>query len=181
MNSNTSTNTIVRQLKIDLITDTPNRIIEWFNGIWNTLCIIETNVYHKDGEEFVYYVVNDLGKQWFFYQDDKNDRFWCNYNHYWAFLENKLSINYSGIQEITKLLVDNALNNSVATPQNTSKYIPNTVDDTLNKSVAIPQDAKGYQWCKVDNAFKNIVVTPSIDVLKDGYEVDKALNSNNHG
>lgn len=158
MNSNTSTNSIVRQLKIDLITDTPNRIIEWFNDLWNTLCIIETNVYHKDGGEFVYYVVNDLGKQWIFFQDDKNEQFWCNYNQYWLILETNFNLEFIDIQSITKLLVENALNNNVATTVFKIEFICKTVENALNNSVATPSTKKTSYAFSVENALNNTII-----------------------
>ena len=37
-----NTSTITRQIQIDLITCTPNPIVEWFNSIWYSLSIIDT-------------------------------------------------------------------------------------------------------------------------------------------
>ena len=108
-------NSIIRQLKIDLITDTSNAIINWFNDLWSKLYIIETDVHHNDGGEFLYYMNNDE-KYWIFLRDDKKEKFWCNYSNYWSLLESKFNLNYGDIQELTKFLVENALNNTVATP-----------------------------------------------------------------
>jgi hypothetical protein len=114
--------TLVRSLKIDLLLDHPNTIIEWFNSIWDNLHTIEANVYHKDGGELIYYIINDLGEpEWIFFQD--NERyFWCNYVRYWKVLKIKLSVHayfqitqiaicnlsISTISHITKALVSNA-------------------------------------------------------------------------
>ena len=40
---------ITRDLQIDLILNNTNPIIDTFNGIWNSLSVIETNVYHEEG------------------------------------------------------------------------------------------------------------------------------------
>ena len=80
-------NQIVRNLQIDLIMDNPNPIIDTFNGIWNSLSVIETNVYHEKGGEFIYFNSN---KEWVFFQDNKNGLFWCNYQRYWSFLKPNL-------------------------------------------------------------------------------------------
>ena len=107
---NMNNNSIVRQLNIDLITDEPNPLLNWFNSIWSQLNIIETDVYHNDGGELIYYKIFDNVEKMIFYQDNKNDIFWCSYDNYWSILENMLIRDYYIIHDITKLLVDNALN-----------------------------------------------------------------------
>lgn len=106
-------NQLIRDLQIDLILDNPNPIIDTFNGIWNDLSVIESNVYHERGGEFIYY---DSNKEWIFYQDDKNDNFWCHYDRYWSIFVFKVNINHTYIPLITKFLVEKALNNRIATP-----------------------------------------------------------------
>jgi hypothetical protein len=110
-----------RQVQIAIITDMPNPIVDWFNGIWNQLDIIETDVYHSNGGEIIYYRTIDGKKTMIFYQDDDSGKFWCNYIHYWIILTENYNLSYKEIQSITKILIDNALNNnsefSIAAPR----------------------------------------------------------------
>ena len=60
---------ITRQLQIDIITDTPNIIYEWFNEfLWNEICLLKINVFHERGGETIYYkLVNDEKIPIFYY------------------------------------------------------------------------------------------------------------------
>ena len=104
---------ILRQLKIDLITSDYNPILEWFNDLWSHLYVIEADVCHEDGGEFIYYRIINNVKVYIFYQDNSN-KFWCNYKHYWLNFVSKFNLEYSEIQSITKMLIENSLNNSIA-------------------------------------------------------------------
>ena len=151
---------IIRQLSIDLITDAHNPIIEWFNDLWSKLYVIETDVYHKEGGEFIYYMNNDE-KLWIFLQDDESNLFWCNYDTYWSILESKFKFNYDDIQYLTKFLVENALNNSVATPHKLAFPSAVRVENVLNNSVATPGWRFNADCRRVENALNNSVGTPS--------------------
>ena len=54
-------NQLIRDLQINLILDNPNPIIDTFNGIWNELSVIETNVYHEKGESLSTMIVTKNG------------------------------------------------------------------------------------------------------------------------
>ena len=105
-------NQFIRDIQIDLIMDNPNPIIESFNGIWKYLSVIEIDVYHNNGGEFIYYNSN---KEWVFFRDDKNEKFWCHYGRFWAFFESKTNLNYYEIRDLTKILIEDALNNNITT------------------------------------------------------------------
>ena len=104
---------ISRQLRIDLITDTPNSIIDWFNGLWFNMHVIKKNFYHIDGGEVIYYIERSGIKIVIFYRDDNNNRFWCNYEYYWLAMQNLYKINHVDCKKITKILVDNVLGNNI--------------------------------------------------------------------
>ena len=188
---------ITRQLNIDLITSDHNPIIEWFNDLWTHLYVIETNVYHNDGGEIIYFI-NDDEKDWIFFQDNKNDKFWCDYDTYWSILESKFNLIYTEIQDITKVLVENALNNSAPTPIGIVKTIFDEVENALNNSVPTPIDyykeivkevenslnsvptprSKDKIYArKVDNVLNNSVATPSYFSSIRTIKVDNALNN----
>ena len=111
-------NILVRQLTIDLITDTPNEISTWFNGIWSNMNILKTNVFNTNNSEIIYYKLIDGENQWCFYINEAENIFWCNYANCWLELESKFNLKYGDIQIITKVLVENVLNDSVTIPYN---------------------------------------------------------------
>ena len=129
----TEVSPVIRQITIDMITDTPNPILVWFNDLWAKLNIIETDVYQTDGGELIYYIIEDDKKIPIFYQDIKNVRFWCDYNHYWQILNNKFDIDYNDTTYITKLLVENALKYSITTPVDDVFYENGRVMNALNQ------------------------------------------------
>lgn len=104
---------IARDIQIDLIMDNPNSITETFNDICKDLSVIEVNVYHNNGGEFIYY---NKDKKWIFFRDDKNDRFWCHYDRYWKIFLSKFNINYTDVRLLTIILVEKTLNNTIKTP-----------------------------------------------------------------
>ena len=126
-------NKIIRQLQIDLINDTYNPIIEWFNELWSKLSVIETNVYHNSGGENIYYMVIDGKKQWIFFQDINSGEFWCDYNIYWRILEDRFNFEYDDVRAITNLLIENALNKSNNGVSNADIELPISLV-TLEKS-----------------------------------------------
>ena len=111
----------LRDIKLDLLMGNQNPIVDLFNKITNGLKIINTNVYNKDGLEFIYH----KDGEWIFYQDFDNEEFWCNYERYWSLFETNLGLEYGDIQEVTKYcfaisqseyLVEEALKREVSTP-----------------------------------------------------------------
>lgn len=104
---------ITRDIHIDLILEKFNPIIDKFNELWKGMVIIEENIYHKSGGEFMYY---NSKKEWIFFRDDDKDPFWCNYDRYWKVFETEFKLNYGEIQSITKILVENALDNKLTKP-----------------------------------------------------------------
>ena len=151
-------NPLVRQMQIDLITDVHNPIVEWFNDIWSKLYVIEINVYN-DSSELIYYIDNNVidnkPKHWIFYQDKKDNSFWCNYDHYWSILKTKSNLTYTDIQYITKFLVENALNNSIATPG--FVLSSNKLNNALNNT-------------------NNVIPKPTFEITKNVIKVENALN-----
>ncbi len=122
----------LRDIKLDLIMGNQNPIIELFHEITSEIEIINCNVYNKDGLEFIYH----KDDQWIFYQDCKNEKFWCNFTTYWSFFESKLGLEHLEIQSITKYLVEEALKREVVSPSS-QKTIPFTkVEEALKREVS---------------------------------------------
>jgi hypothetical protein len=124
----------IRDIKIDLVMGNKNPIIERFMEITKDLKIINCNVYNEDGLEFIYH--NKDG-EWIFYQDVKNGEFWANYKRYWEILEREFHLEYDEIQAITKLLVEEALNREVTTPNAWDKFGKLIVEEALKQGFVI--------------------------------------------
>lgn len=107
----------VRQLTIDMITDQPNELLEWFNDLWSKLIIVEKDVYHMDGGEIIYYLNDDDCNKYVFFLDIRNDKFYCDSEHFWEKL-----INYLGYCEtddiisVIHLLLNTVLKIDIPTP-----------------------------------------------------------------
>ena len=101
---------LIRQIKIDMITNEPNPIIDWFNKFW-TIIKIE---YKKNADVYNSYdaivFVNDRNTQQFYYSYAiKNviDRLICeNYKI-------NVQLHYKVVCSVIKLLVENKINSQV--------------------------------------------------------------------
>ncbi len=157
MMTETSLSGVVRQVKIDLIIDRSNPIVDWFNSIWNGMAMVKCDVYQSGGQnqEVIYYKIDPHTgvKQWMFFHDIVFGSMWINYNHYWLILKEK-GFEYEEIRQITKLMLgnyvekcknyspildevdlENFLINVINTPNEKISYAPlnlDTVDKTLN-------------------------------------------------
>ena len=179
-------NPLIRQLKIDMITDAYNPIIEWFNSIWNDLYVTETSVYHNNGGELIYFILNNDVKKIIFYQDDSNENFWCHYDNYWSILESKHKLNYKDIQSINKFIVENGLNNSIGTSIHKIGKNYLTINNALNnneanneaKSIPIPSGSFGNNRINhcLNNNVDNNVIRPIVVDISTELKVEDALN-----
>ena len=163
----------IRDIKIDLVMGNKNPIIERFMEITKDLKIIKCDVYNEDGLEFIYH--NKDG-EWIFYQDAKNGEFWANYKRYWEILEREFRLEYEEIQELTKLLVEEALNREVTTPNAWDKFGKMIVEEALKRELATPQLTMWITGIQVEEALKREVSTPyTNDILLNLVPVEEAL------
>ena len=125
-------NSIIRQMKIDLITDTHNPIIEWFNNIWSNLDVIETDVCHRKGGEIIYYKTVNGTKKTIFFRDDKNRFFVASHELYWQHLDS-FNMDYQMNKKITKFLVESKLNEEISLPWSSISERLDTVNKQINK------------------------------------------------
>lgn len=95
----------LRDVKIDLITENSNPIINLFNEITEGLEILNTNVHNDIGVEFIYH----KNSKSMFYQDYHEYSFWCDYKTYWIKME-EIGLHYDDIVEITNLLFQKLMN-----------------------------------------------------------------------
>ena len=127
-----SNNSLVRQLKIDLITDTPNDIITWFNELWSNMHVIEVDVYEKgSGGAFIYYIVRNNENRFIFFVNYGFKTCWCANDNYWEIIERMFSLDYIDIQYITKILLENNIDRSIMIPTPIKSYTSELIDKTL--------------------------------------------------
>ena len=120
--------------------------------------------------EFIYF---NQEREWIFYQDAKNGKFWTNYYRYWSILEREFRLEYLEIQSITKLLVEEALMRDVATPMYLSNSWYKKVEEALKREVADPLSIAFSQ--KVGEVLRREVAEPTSGVFGDIAMVEEVL------
>ena len=146
----------LRDIKLDLLLGNRNTIIDLFNEITNGITIINCNVYNKEGLEFIYFKENE----WIFYQDAKNEKFWCNYSRYWSIFKSKLDMEYKDIQSITKLLVEEKLKRELSAPSNFTWRNDWKVEETLKREISTPSIIKYKTFVAVEETLKREISKP---------------------
>ena len=161
----------LRDIKLDLLMGKQNPIVNLFNQITKDIKIINTNVYNKDGLEFIYH----KDGQWIFYQDSKNEKFWVHYYKYWSLFESNFDLKYEEIQVITKYLVEEALKREVGTPSGRIGFFLALVEEALKREVGTPEDVSFSGNLRVEEALKREVGTPGATCRPNSYGVEEAL------
>jgi len=115
-----------RTLKIDLLLDNPNEISTYFNNICKNIIIENTNAYHSNGGEYIYYIRRNNGTiRILFYHDVFRGLFRCSYSLIWIRIKKNFDINRdSEVQQIIKILFENKYNTIIPTPLYIFKFIP---------------------------------------------------------
>ena len=162
----------IRDIKIDLLMGNHNPIVDLFNEITKDLQIINCEVYNDDGLEFIYF---NKDNEWIFYQDAKNDYFWCVYNRYWKIFESEFNFKYEEIQAITKYLVEEALKREVIIPNVDIYSKLNLVEDALKREVDTPMFVHSTNETWVEDALKREVAIPCAGLFANVYVVEEAL------
>lgn len=124
----------VRRLKIDMIIDNSNPIMEWFDEYWKDMLVLEVNT--DNGSIFYYkeFEANIFQYRTIFYINASNNKFfWLDHN-YWAEISNKFFwLDHALVQQITKILVENKTGMKLeAIPNFNTWCIPHDIDITLN-------------------------------------------------
>lgn len=100
---------LIRQLKIDLITDRDNPIITWFNRtIVRNFKTTQCNILHPDGREIIYHTEKDV----IMYHDTINNSYRINFQ-LWNNLRSSYDINYPNFHKITHLLLEHHLDHPI--------------------------------------------------------------------
>lgn len=124
-------NAFVRQMKIDMITDTPNPIADWFNSLWNQLIPLEISVYTHEDCEIIYYLEDLFAFEWIFYMNSKTTHINFNYIMYWDILNLKFGLSIDDIDPIVEFLyVENKMNITTGTIYNSGSNT-NLIDRKL--------------------------------------------------
>lgn len=166
----------VRDIKLDLLLGNKNPIVDLFNEITYGIKIINTDVYNEDGLEFIYY----KGDAWLFYQDVKNNKFWCNYDRYWSIFESKLDMYYQNIQEITKMLIEEKLKNDLPDSVGITPYLHrrshlDRIEDKLKIELSAPHIGGSHLQVEIEEALKREVGLPESNPIKHFNSVEDAL------
>ena len=171
----------LRDIKIDLLMGNQNPIIDLFNQITEGIQIICCDVYEKHGQEFIYFANAKTAEQyhkdgeWIFYQDCKNEKFWCNCTRYWSLFESNFGLDYVEIQSITKVLVEEALKREVGTPCWSMHFFCKKVVEALKREVGTPPRRITIPPRMVEEALKREVGTPLLGYSNFFYSVEDAL------
>ena len=152
----------IRDIKIDLLMGVQNPIVDLFNEITAGIRIINCDVYRKDGLEFIYFVPTkseDKEWEWVFYQDAKSSKLWCNYAKYWSIFESNFNLKYQEVQDLTKFLVEEALNREVGTTTTVRGVVVPEVEEALNREVGTTNPLSQLSKFKVEEALNREVGT----------------------
>lgn len=133
---------MIRQLKIDLITDNPNPIIEWFNDLWNSLEVVQVKVFHHYPGECVYY--NKSTIRAIFYLDTTDGRILYDYVHYSELFYNQGFdyVSNAELEQITEILLSSVFDH---------KWAVNASQTHLNRLVEINRALSWIQKQSSDN------------------------------
>jgi len=133
---NSRENITKRNIGIDLLLGRKNQYVQKFNKIWNSLQVLETNVYHKSfsGELIYYHVNSPTNREWVFYHDTRHDVLWYSPERYNIYFET--DFNNLEIRAITKTILESIfpLFTSVLlrADRRTSNLVTHTLDNRID-------------------------------------------------
>ena len=106
---------ILRDIKLSELTGTPmsdeaSRLVKFWDELWTDMRVsIDADKGEikcwKEGHDYYYFL-----------QEDKNDRLWCNYGKVWSFFLKDFDLKYTEIQELLQTMVGKTLNCDTNTP-----------------------------------------------------------------
>ena len=142
-------NSILREIKLSKVTDTPlsddaSKLVEFWDELW-----IDMKIYiNTDKGEIKCW--KDGYNYYYFRQDDENDKFWCNHNKIWVFLQEEMNFNHNEIIELIQYMVIETLNHKVNHKVHTPPLfvvgcmMGTVVDKSLNCGVNIPHTSSTF-------------------------------------
>ena len=160
----------LRDIKLDLLMGNQNPIVNLFNQITSGINIINCNVYNEEGLEFIYYQPST--NEWIFYQDAKNENFWCNFSTYWSLFASKLGLEYQEIQSITKYCFTISQSEYLVVQ---STLCIHKVEEALKREVSTPEGKYTFMVIAVEEALKREVNTTTPAIPIEDFKVEEAL------
>ena len=108
---------ISRQLKIDLITETPNIIVDWFRELWSRMLVTKSTDDTLAKDTQIYYIIDDGGKKVAIFvieSTEDGDLVDCNFEEYWFKIYSRFKVTkYTDCQKITKILLESVLGDEI--------------------------------------------------------------------
>ena len=106
---------ILRDIKLSKLTGAPpvgdaDKLVKFWNELWTDMKVV---IDPKKGEIKCW---KDGYDHYYFIQNDKNDRLWCNYFKIWPFLRDELCMKQNEYKGLIQYMVDETLNCKVNTP-----------------------------------------------------------------
>ena len=96
---------IEREIRIDILIDNPNRLVDEFNLLWNRLLVTNCHIY--DWSETILFYTKDTSK-WIFLYSISDSSMFCNCENYWnLFSENDYYNTY--LHSLTKVMLEDKL------------------------------------------------------------------------
>ena len=114
---------ILRDIKLSKLTGTPmsdeaTMFVKFWDNLWRDM---KVSVGPKKGEIRCW---KDDYDYYYFFQEDRNDYFWCDNKKIWSFFRRDLGLNYDDTQEFIQQMVDETLNCKVNTPHSDDPSSP---------------------------------------------------------
>ena len=104
---------ILREIKLSKLTGTPmstkaSKLVKFWDKLWDNMKI---KIDSSKGE-----IKYWKDEHYYFHQNDKNDRLWCNHTKVWSFFRNELELDRDDIQKLIQYMMNKTLNCVVNTP-----------------------------------------------------------------
>jgi hypothetical protein len=133
-----NTDAITRSMRIDMITGTKNPFIEYFDIIWSELSVVDGDIYHQNGGEYIYYI-NGKTKEFVFYIDMSGQyRMWCSQKYYTRMGE-KFVMAQGSVAKYTQALTSLKINTDSPIPYLVNPVNNRIITDKLNFDITPPE------------------------------------------
>lgn len=109
-------NAVIRKLTIDMVTDSFNPIVEYFDSVWDQLYRFRTDVYKDYSNEYIYFYYSnqDIGiKKWVFYLDEQTRILYYNHNNFGNHLCHKFDLIPDEADVIVSILFSKAMDMNI--------------------------------------------------------------------
>ena len=120
---------ILRDIRLSKLTGKPmgdkaSKLNKFWDDLW---CDMRVYVDVIKGEIKCW---KDSHNYYYFHQDGKNTRLWCNYDEVWSFFDKKLCLSYNETQELIQIMLTLTLSYKVNTSESFRNHPAFLVDGT---------------------------------------------------